>query len=128
MSYKRCYCILLNQRDQVSAQICSADTGVAGPQYGGKGEKGETESVAGGRRETAKGDAVASPFLRYLREVRLLLNFLYAGYANFYATVRSQAGDQLSLGLDAVTLGAGDRVGFAATFDGNLAGSHTFAD
>ena len=39
MSYKRCYCILLNQLDQVSAQICSADTGVAGPQYGGKGEK-----------------------------------------------------------------------------------------
>ena len=68
------------------------------------------------------------PLLRYLSEVRLLLNFLYAGYANFYATVRSQAGDQLSLGLDAVTLGAGDRVGFAATFDGNLAGSHTLAD
>ena len=95
---------------------------------GAKGRKGETESVAGGRRETAKGDAVASPFLRYLSEVRLLLNFLYAGYANFYATVRSQAGDQLSLGLDAVTLGAGDRVGFATTFDGNLAGSHALAD
>ena len=68
------------------------------------------------------------PLFALSERIRLLLNFLYAGYAHFYATVRGQAGDQLSLGGYAVALGAGNRIGFATTFDGNLAGSHTLAD
>ena len=60
--------------------------------------------------------------------VPLLLHFLYAGDAHFDAAIRCQAGDQLSLGLDAVTLGAGDRVGFTTTFDGYLASRQTLAN
>ena len=75
----------LNQRDQVSAQICSADTGVAGRNTGAKGRK-RRECRWGG--EIAKGMPL-HPFLRYLSEAGLL-ELLYAGYANFYATVRAR--------------------------------------
>ncbi len=93
---------------------------------GRQGQGGESE---GCKRELGKQKGMPQhPFFsHYLNEVRLLLNFLYARYANFYATVRSQAGDQLSFSSYAVALGAGNRVGFATTFDGNFAGSHTFA-
>ncbi len=53
---------------------------------------------------------------------------LYTGDAHFNATIRRQAGDQLSLGLDAVALGTGDRVGLALTLDGDLASRQTLAD
>lgn len=58
----------------------------------------------------------------------LLSHFLNAGDAYFNTTIRGQAGDQLSLGLDAVTLGAGHRAGFATPFNGNLASWQTLAD
>ena len=51
-----------------------------------------------------------------------MLHFLHARDADFDTAVRCQAGDQLILALDAVTLGAGDRVGFTTAFDGDLAG------
>jgi len=54
-------------------------------------------------------------------QLNLLFDFLHAGDAHFDATIRRQAGDQLVLALDAVTLGAGDRIGFAMAFDGDLA-------
>ena len=60
--------------------------------------------------------------------VGLLLHFLHARDADFDTAVRCQAGDQLILALDAVTLGAGDRVGFTTAFDGDLAGGQTLAD
>lgn len=58
----------------------------------------------------------------------LLSHFLNAGDAHFNTTIRGQAGDQLSLGLDAVTLGAGDRLGLATAIDGYLASWQTLAD
>ena len=62
------------------------------------------------------------------RTAGLLLYLLHAGDAYFYTAIRRQAGDQLSLALDAVALGAGDRIGFTATFDGNFASRQTFAN
>ncbi len=95
----------------------------------GRGRQAQGGGTEGYRREPDKQKGMPQhPFFpHYLSEVRLLLNFLYARYANFYATIRSQAGDQLSFSGYAVALGAGNRVGFATTFDGNLACSHTFA-
>ncbi len=62
------------------------------------------------------------------RTAGLLLYLLHAGDAYFYTAIRCQAGDQLSLALDAVALGTGDRIGFTATFDGNFASRQTFAN
>lgn len=94
-----------------------------------RGRQGQGGGSEGCKRERDKQKGMPQhPFFsHYLNEVRLLLNFLYARYANFYATIRSQAGDQLSFSSYAVALGAGNRVGFATTFNGNFAGSHTFA-